>query len=52
MKKTSGGRSQSDSGTTKQEGLKMELVLSIAFGAWFVASALFYGYMVRKGEKE
>lgn len=30
----------------------MELVLSIVFGAWFVASALFYGYMVRKGEKE
>lgn len=30
----------------------MELVLSIAFGAWYVISALFYGYMVRKGEKE
>ena len=30
----------------------MELVLSIAFGAWYVVSALFYGYMVRKGEKE
>lgn len=30
----------------------MELVLSIAFGVWFVVSALFYGYMVRKGEKE
>jgi len=51
MKKTSGGRNQRDSGTTKEEQ-NMELVLSIAFGAWFVASALFYGYMVRKGEKE
>lgn len=30
----------------------MELVLSIAFGVWFVISALFYGYSVRKGEKE
>lgn len=30
----------------------MELVLSIAFGVWFVVSALFYGYMVKKGEKE
>jgi len=30
----------------------MELVLSIAFGVWFVISALFYGYMVRTGEKE
>ena len=30
----------------------MELVLSIAFGAWFVFSALFYGYAVRKGEEE
>ena len=30
----------------------MELVLSILFGAWFVISALFYGYMVKKGEKE
>ncbi len=25
----------------------MELFLSIAFGAWFVFSALFYGYMVK-----
>ena len=30
----------------------MELVLSIAFGLWYVASAIFYGYMVKKGEKE
>lgn len=30
----------------------MELVLSIAFGAWFVVSAFLYRYMVRKGEKE
>lgn len=30
----------------------MELVLSIAFGLWFVVSALFYGHMVKKGEKE
>ncbi len=30
----------------------MELVLSIAFGAWFVLSALFYGYMIRKGADE
>ena len=30
----------------------MELVLSIAFGVWFVLSAVFYGYMVKKGEKE
>lgn len=30
----------------------MELVLSIAFGAWFVVSALFYGHMVKKGRDE
>ena len=30
----------------------MELILSIAFGAWFVISALFYGYMVKKGRNE
>lgn len=30
----------------------MELVLSIAFGAWFVVSALIYGHMVKKGEDE
>ena len=30
----------------------MELVLSIAFGAWFVISALIYGYMVKEGNKE
>ncbi len=30
----------------------MELVLSICFGLWFVVSALFYGYMVKKGNKE
>ncbi len=30
----------------------MELVLSIAFGAWFVISALFYGFMIKKGGKE
>ncbi len=30
----------------------MELILSIAFGVWFVISALLYGYMVRKGREE
>ena len=35
-----------------EEVQQMELLLSIAFGAWFMLSALFYGYMVRKGEKE
>ena len=30
----------------------MELVLSLAFGVWFVVSALFYGRMVKMGEKE
>ncbi len=30
----------------------MEMVLSIIFGAWFVVSALFYGFMVKNGEKE
>lgn len=30
----------------------MELVLSIVFGAWFVISALLYGKMVKRGEKE
>ena len=30
----------------------MELVLSIAFGVWFVISAIFYGYMVKKGREE
>ena len=30
----------------------MELVLSIAFGAWFVISALIYGHMVKEGNKE
>lgn len=30
----------------------MELVLSIGFGVWFIISAIFYGYMVKKGEKE
>lgn len=30
----------------------MELVLSIAFGCWFIVSALFYGYMVKMGKKE
>lgn len=30
----------------------MEIVLSIAFGVWFVVSAFFYGYMVRKGTDE
>lgn len=30
----------------------MELILSISFGTWFVFSALFYGFMVKKGEKE
>lgn len=30
----------------------MELVLSIAFGVWFVIAALFYGYVTGKGDKE
>lgn len=30
----------------------MELVLSIAFGVWYMISALFYGYMVKRGENE
>lgn len=30
----------------------MELILSIAFGAWYIVSAIFYGYMVKVGEKE
>ena len=30
----------------------MELVLSITFGAWFVISALFYGFMVKRGSEE
>lgn len=30
----------------------MELVLSISFGAWYVITALIYGYLVKKGEKE
>jgi len=30
----------------------MELVLSICFGAWFVFSAVLYGVMVKKGERE
>ena len=30
----------------------MELILSVAFGMWFVISALIYGYLVRKGFKE
>ena len=51
MKRISGGKNRRDFGIIKG-GQNMELVLSIAFGAWFVASALFYGYMVRKGEKE
>ena len=30
----------------------MELILSIAFGVWFVVSAILYGVMVKKGEDE
>ena len=30
----------------------MELVLSIAFGAWFMLASLFYGYVTGKGDKE
>lgn len=30
----------------------MELVLSVAFGVWYVVSALLYGYMVRKDGKK
>ena len=30
----------------------MELVLSIAFGIWFVVSAVFYGFMVKRGREE
>ena len=53
MKKISGGKNLKGSGTIKyEEEIIMEMVLSIVFGAWFVASALFYGYMVKNGEKE
>lgn len=30
----------------------MELVLSIAFGVWYVISAILFGIMVKKGAKE
>ena len=30
----------------------MELVLSIAFGAWYVVCALVYGYITRKEGKK
>lgn len=30
----------------------MEMLLSIAFGIWYVISAFFYGYMVRRDSKE
>lgn len=31
----------------------MELVLSIAFGVWFIIAALFYGFMTKKrGDKK
>lgn len=33
-------------------GVIMEFVLSIGIGIWLVFSALFYGYMVRRGYKE
>ena len=52
MIKSSGGKDQNAIHIINKEGVYMELILSIAFGAWFVASALFYGYMVRKGEKD
>ena len=30
----------------------MELALSIIFGLWFILSAIFYGFMAKKGEAE
>lgn len=30
----------------------MELVLSIAFGVWYILASLFYGYITGKGDKE
>lgn len=30
----------------------MEILLSIAFGLWFVIAAVFYGLSVKKGEEE
>ena len=30
----------------------MELVLSVAFGLWFIVSAVLYGRMVKKGGEE
>lgn len=30
----------------------MEMLLSIAFGVWYIISALVYGYMVKRGSKE
>ena len=56
MKRLFGGKNLKDSGITNTgipKGVPdMELVLSISFGVWFVISALFYGYMIRKGKGE
>ena len=30
----------------------MELILSIAFGIWFVIAALFYGFITGEGDNE
>ena len=30
----------------------MEMLLSIAFGVWYIISALVYGYMVKRDSKE
>lgn len=46
-------RNSAISSPFQKNGAKaMELILSVAFGVWFVLSAIFYGYMSLKGEKE
>lgn len=30
----------------------MELVLSVAFGVWFLIASLFYGYVTGKGDRK
>ena len=30
--------------------MSMELILSIAFGSWYILAALFYGYITKKGD--
>ena len=37
---------------SREEFFIMELLLSVSFGVWFIISALFYGFMVKRGYKE